>query len=416
MNSKIEKVYSSIIDLMLLSIMACTVGIGLGVYILALDMSKNKYIIPIIIIVAVCYLIRKLSKNFPLFLVLHALTFVASVMVFGDDIRSKLLFIAMTIIIIVHSVVTRLHCLGEAIVREKMNLFFLPVIILLYLAGVRTQVTAVQNSMSAFLFGYVLLYILHMLMEKLRDVYWSNHDTADFPRRQIFGVNVFVMIVTVLLMFVAGGIFCSINGENIFSIIKNILLKLVTFIIAFLLRNANRGPDPQTMAESVTEMESSMKEFDKKIDLSDSDNSAFVDAIIIITVVAVIAFIIIMLVRTISRIQKNFVTMRTEGNDVIEFIGNKNLEANAVNSESDNERGANSNSMAFRREYKKLVKQKAKKKKDDGLLKMQPSYITKSYITPDEEDAKEITDIYEKARYSCDELDSNEVNRLHKKK
>jgi hypothetical protein len=67
-------------------------------------------------------------------------------------------------------------------------------------------------------------------------------------------------------------------------------------------------------------------------------------------------------------------------------------------------------SEAVRKFYKKSVIRGSKKKKPDNTL--QPSELTRAAITDNRQDSEEITKIYEKARYSNEQITKEETKHL----
>ena len=391
---------------------------------------KNCFLIVIPVVAG--YFARKYIRKFAPFVLIHIIFVVASIAVSNSDVEIVYNIIS-TAVYMAYSIKlkNRAILLGEMSVAsrtlmddeaekeaalrslaegEKIPLYFAVCMIVGSLAAtVNANAVALELEIELCII-FVILQVVYDNYSNLYQVFRINKDKSNFPAMQIKKVTGFVTIVSCVLILL--GMFLFYSGEygNIFTIVSKAFMWLVKllakllilFIGAFGKESTNR-PVEETTAEAV-EDESVPSIFEE------AEGSAFMEALAEIIGAVLIIACIIGIIYLFREYIKNFNMAKNVGTDIIENVKPVEKVEKAekiVTVKSYKETKTEKN---VRKIYKKLVLKGNKGKAPE--CSHTPDRLTTDNITQDEKLAKEITYIYEKARYSTQPVSKEDVEKM----
>lgn len=334
----------------------------------------NYYRIGLVILATiVASLVRRLCKSNIIFVSLHSLPVLLGVV---------------GILLVAYSmwVRYRFH-------TERMPMVFVGVFFFEYyaLSG------AINSSGYAFLFViiFVGLQILSINYNRLEAFLEKNVDTANLPYKQIIIMNIFLIVGTIFIFVVGVTLVYGAQATSLVSALLELLLQMLGIIIKLFIREekVELEPEPYSSEYWSAEPVSGRKEVYSDAVAPDVNTTALVIMMVlgILTIVFIIAY---------SVWKKVSMNIKNE-NDCCEELktDNKNykkeIEGNIEISETNRNK-------RIRKLYKQRVKGVRKEKGTPSTVAL-PKNITKMF-EEDPDKSQKITAIYEKARYSNEEI------------
>ena len=291
------------------------------------------------------------------------------------------------------------------VAKEAVSIYFVAVIVVGYFLGVAANNSLLMNIESFFCIVFIILQIVHNNLKQLNYAFNIDGAKADFPASQIITVSRFVMISSVLL--IAAGMLLFYNGYygNIFyhmgagfMFIFRMVMKFILFLMSL------SGREQTSQEENITETEP--EEFIGPEPLpDDNDFMELLAEIFGVVLIVGMLFGIIYLIKTYA---SAFNKTRKVNFDTVEHVASKEKKSKVTVPVSVPVKKDTRNTHKLRKLYKKSVLNGTSGNTPDTTLV--PSRLTSTTITSDEEAGARITILYEKARYSMDNITDQEID------
>lgn len=374
---------------------------------------------------------RKYIHKFKLFVFVHILMIIAAVSVSSNDselavnVISVVVYVAYSIRLKNFAIQTQLSAASttmldsevekEAALRslvegEKVSLYCAVCMIIGYFAAYYKGNSVVMELEIALCIIFVVLQIIYGNVLSLYQVFRINKDKTNFPAIQMKKVTAFVTITVTAMILL--GMMVFYNGEygNIFTLVKNGLYSVAKFFVRLLLmflgafgKNAKETPVEETTKEAETE------EPETTI-FEDADGSDFMEALAEAFGLVLIIACIIGIIYVVREYIKNFNSAKKIGRDYIENVKPKEDSEVVEKPVIVNQRKETKSEKNVRKIYKRLVLKGNKGKAPD--VSHTPDRLTTDNITDDKALADEITYIYEKARYSNENVSKSDIDKM----
>lgn len=424
----------SVLELLIQCVMFLGITVPLNFGLLA--KPENMWYSPLYILIPVIasYLIRKYTNNFALFAASNVLFIVYAVIAAGtgDDI-----FVYVVVMIVFVMYATNLknnsikrtdmddmvaregadtekikeEALKASLQGEHTSVAFVAIMLVGYFVGVIYESNAVMNIECMLCMVFIILQVIYHNMQQIFCVYSINNGKTEFPAKQIKTVNTFVTVTASCFIFISMIIFY--NGEygSIVSILGRGGAALVKFLVkcflALLRLFGQENDEVQPETEPVTETH---EEFETEI--YENDSAALLNALAEAFGVVLIAALIILIMYGIKKYVINFNKVRKQGRDTIEFIKPADSKVKLDKMEKTKKTPVSRDVKSVRKIYKNRILYKTQGYAPD--LTAMPSELTVKYITDDDIKVKKITGIYEKARYSEEEISQSDIDMMKK--
>ena len=291
------------------------------------------------------------------------------------------------------------------VAKEAVSIYFVAVIVVGYFLGVAANNSLLMNIESFFCIVFIILQIVHNNLKQLNYAFNIDGAKADFPASQIITVSRFVMISSVLL--IAAGMLLFYNGYygNIFyhmgagfMFIFRMVMKFILFLMSL------SGREQTSQEENITETEPEELISPEPLP-NDNDFMELLAEIFGVVLIVGMLFGIIYLVKTYA---SAFNKTRKVNFDTVEHVASKEKKSKVTVPVSVPVKKDTRNTHKLRKLYKKSVLNGTSGNTPDTTLV--PSRLTSTTITSDEEAGARITILYEKARYSMDNITDQEID------
>ncbi|MDD3239751.1 MAG: hypothetical protein PHW47_06675 [Lachnospira sp.] len=388
----------------------------------------------ILIPVLITYFLRRKVKNYFLFIAGHIVLAIGAVVIAGNEYDATF-YLAAVAAVCVHSIRLQARLTDKSLymsnptnvagatssetadvmsalaASERMSPYYAIVMVACYILGGYKGSTGMQNVEVILFVAFVILQVLYNQLQKVNKVIYTNRDKSEFPAKQMVRINAITAVLIVSLMLIAMLLFYYGPYGNIFTIVGTGLMAVFRLLLRIILAIWGSGPNKASTPveeETTTVMEETEFETEEGYEPSHV-MEALAETIGIVLILATLGAVIYMIIGYAKRAS----SAKHEGLDEVEFIKESNRKE-TVNEQTEireKHKGGSQNSQ-YRKLYKKKVFAGNHKKKPDGTLP--PESLTKQTITEQEETAKRITQAYEKARYSRENVDKEEIEFLKK--
>ena len=405
-NLNIIKDLSTII---LQSILYYTFFIGLSY--LSSDKNTINYILPLIILpyVIISYLARKLSKNIVILMLVNILMFVSSILI-CNNINQRIILTLIVIAMIFLSTEYWSKRGKKPLISTPHIAFEIVFIIILLISDSSFKVFI--NVISLLGIGYLIFSLLTLYVTNLKSYIKYNNHIEALPISNIinvtnssltflfFGSFIFIFLIKILnidklLTYLAG---------PIITIIKNTFIEIIRFIFPLF----NLAPPFETGSKIKYES----LEMVEDTSLNDPDTLAdiLVHYLCIFLIIAVVLFIAYLIYKFFKTNFNKF-ELATDEVETIHKTNKANKMSTLIKKSKNYE---NSNNSKIRKAYfKKVSKIKSKIPSINNLLTH--IEISKEVKKNSDNDINELTNLYEKARYSnisCNKEDVHKAKNL----
>jgi len=383
-------------------------------------------------VVVLAFFSRKCVKQFSVFIVLNFFIFAAA---FFTAFRDEMLLsnIIMALVISVYSFKLKNHqislatdqnmpirdgytaqqakekALKSMLTSEAVPIYAIAVMIIGYILG-SIQNIEILMTLEAFLsIIFVLLELIHNNAQHIYQLFQLNKDKADFPAGQLKQVNRYTNVVCITLILFSMLAFYNGQYGNIFSLMGAGFYRIIRLIVGAFLFLLGRGgsdsisePIPEEETEEETKIENGLEYPDSPILEAAAETVGFV---LLLALLAGITYMVLTYI-------KNFNKTKREGLDYVEFL-KPNEKKESVNKLKRETAYKDSKSVkSVRKLYKMSILKGTKGKPPE--LSSTPSKLTVDNITKDESKAAKITEIYEKARYSEEQITEEDTELIKK--
>lgn len=422
-----------LLEMLLMSV--TYIALMAGVYGGLLEKPKNQlwYSFFVLIPVFLAYILRKKVRNYFLFIAGNVIMAVAAYMIGNNDYESTM-YCVVTLAICIHSIYLNAQFANksrylsnpadlagadsieeESIVEalsatERMSPFYALINVVAYMIAGNKGNGLLQGWEVILFIAFVVLQILYNQLQKINQVFFTNKDKSGFPAAQMIRINSLIAIILVFCMILGMAVFYYGPYGNVFTIIGGVIMAVVQLFLKIFITvlGSLTLPVSDSMEEQTqTETESTLPVLDAEVYQESHIMEALAEVFGFMLLFASIVAVVYLILRYAKRIG----SARKEGFDEVEFIKtdkrDKFVRADHMKTEQEK---TDKQSLKYRMLYKKKVLSGNQNKHPDAT-KM-PSELTKENITSKDDAAEKITNTYEKARYSKEEVNQEDMNFL----
>ena len=403
MTNRRIKIALRLLEILMQCLFFVTLNIIFSYLFLKYNIGEFNRCLMISVLVIAAYFFRKFINSFFAFYFLHVLLFVAAVFYArsGNECFIYILQVGILMTYSGHIKITTMRVSGE-----KIPMVGMVVMVVCYMLGMGTNNTVMIQSGLLILVLFTMAEIIYNNLNKINNVFIDNKENVDFPANQLFKVNMHML--TTSLIFVLLGMMAFYKGPfgNIFQIIGRFFNWIICLILKLLLHKAPlKIKEVETIATIKETKERATEGY-----YASNDSGSFGQLFYTLLVMFAIFITIVLIIKIVTEF-KNFAKKKKLGSDLLEFINPKKIAKNKIKISRANILGEESeldHNLKLRKIYKKRVK------KGIGHDKIPfnafPEEITRKGISEDTNDIKIVTDIYEKARYSNEKVNAEEMD------
>ena len=396
--------------------------------------SYLAYAVLIVIPVVAVYFARKYIKSLFLFIVVHAVFLVISVILGNTQAESTAYFVSV-LAVCIRSISIRManvrktEYMNESMfstntedvsedekkavmqTTEHMSVLYGIVMIVGSTIGGQNGSTRLVSFEAVMFILFVILFLAGNQLKGLSDLFISNTGKSEFPAHRITGINMIVILAVSGLMLIGMLLFYRGESGNIFTVIGTVLgflFKPLLKLLLIIMHEKDESLPEQNTTTPTTDDDGSYV----NMDAQQFDDNPVMQSVFMAFAVVVIVVLAAVVVYLIIKYARKFKESRDENGDKVEFIGESRHERKIKRQKSKSYSTEIQINEQFRKAFKKAAASK-KSGKNEGLNAklnyMQPEDITIKRITDDREAAGRITESYEKARYSDKNISKEEL-------
>ena len=437
LNNRIFTVSRTVLEILI----QCVVFVALsGLIVLGIVVKPASYIfyvLMVVIPVVIMYIARHRVRKLSLFVVIHIIMIVGAALL-GKTEAEATAYAACVIFATVRSVSLKLalirkseyHTTGKknkdsievdkdeqsafVLANERMSVLYAAVMIVGYIFGNNVKSDALMELETICFILFILLQIAANQIGKLNEMFIQNAGKSEFPANRIVNINIIMIVIISIFMILGMILFYNGRYNGLISMIAGIFglaIKALLKLILMLMHEDEEDIMPSTKPEKPEGDEAYYGGTLEEMGDNPFMNALF-EACAVVAIMALAIFAIVM----VRRYAKRFRQAREEDIDEIEFIGKDSKEEKRKRQEARRQE----KNMPLNAQYRKLFKKKVLSyrnksgKKEVPYEALFPEEITIQRITNEEATATRITKAYEKARYSEEVIDRDELEFLKK--
>jgi len=402
-NRKIKRTMR-FLEILMQCLFFITLNIILSFALLKYNVSEYSRCLMISVLVIASYIFRKYIDGFFTFYFMHALLFVVAIF-YARSNSECFIYIVEVALLMIYS--GHIKITAMKLSDEKIPMVGMALMVICYVLGLCIDNDTMIQSGLLILVLFTMTQIIYNNFDKINNVFIENRENADFPAKQLFRVNLDMLATSLIIVFMGMMAFYSGPYGNVFEIIGRFFHWIIGLILKLLFRKLPNHIEIETSSTDATkESVTALRESYYSVTHSGSSFDQLFYALLIMFAIFLSIFLIIKIVGDVKKFSKK----KKLGSDVIEFVMPKKMNKSRVKILRGiklNEESQLDHNLKLRKIYKKKVK------KGIGHEKISPntfpSDITKKGISEDPKDIKIVTDIYEKARYSDEKVNLEEI-------
>jgi len=252
---------------------------------------------------------------------------------------------------------------------------------------------------------YIILQVVYHNFSNVNDFIMMNRDRTTLPVKQMITVNSFIMAILATLCIGVTLLFSNSYVNKMLHSVGLLMKDAVLSVLRFFFSLLNYKEEESVITEPIEE--NGLTELQALA--QDSASSDIINGILTIFGIVLVTLVVILIIAGLVRLIKTMGSSRS-GEDVKEFILAKERKEFRIRQKKKADREKSTNAKA-RKIYKSIVTKNAARCGNKINDSMVPADISKLYINGDQNLA---TDIYEKARYSNQQVTQQEVEALKK--
>ena len=298
----------------------------------------------------------------------------------------------------------------KLLASERVPMPMAAIMVIGYMAGYAMSRSYIMNAEVVICILFVMLQVVYNNLERLNTIIIRNSDKSEFPAEQIARVNKFTMIAAAVFILI--GMLLFYNGEygNIFQVIRSgagmagtLVVRAFIFMLGLFGGNEQEPMPIEETTEAAADGALGDLETIPASPIAEAAAEA-VGTVLILALLAAVMYIVFMYIKSFNRERK-------PGLDVVEYIKPDRKKVKTTHVDKIKVRSnTDSGSMAVRKLYKKSVMKGMGMNKPDSTLT--PDELTRTAITAEASKADIITGVYEKARYSDEQLTGEEIKEV----
>lgn len=378
-----------------------------------LSYRPEEYVLCLLVIPAVvlAWCMRHIKISNRKFYMAHAIPVIATIIMGRSDNEKFLICILMLVLAGYSSYIMYRN---EHADKEKPSYVMLAVMLFAFISGQSYGSKIVVYTAIVSTVVFVILSVLYDNLFRMKLVFRENAEMSDFPARRLIKVNVCIMVFTVLAilaaMFISGRI-----GSGDFTFLSRFgaaVARVVAIFVIWIIEMLGKFQDRAPQGAPRPEEDVSDRILEYMTEGSDGTIERLINAAIAVIAIIILIAVFAALFRALNRFMRKE-RVKTEGNDVIEFIKDENRESTIRTRKVRKERQAVSDNDRFRKMYRRAVKKGMRKNGTKTLpASMTPTEITDSNITKETALSAKITNAYEIARYSNESVTKEQIETL----
>ena len=399
-NQKI-KISLRVLEILMQCMIFITLSVIFSFSLLKYNVSEYNRCLMISTLVIATYLFRKFINGFFTFYFLHFLLIVAAIFYARSTNECFVYFLLVGILLIFSG---HIKITTTKVSVEKMPVQGMAIMVICYMYGMYINNAVMIQSGLLILVLFTMAEIVYNNLDKINNVFIENKENVNFPANQLFKVNMDMLITALIIVFAGMMAFYSTPYGNTFQIIGRFFHWIIGLIIGLLFRKPQENIQIQTEAITMETSEHTTESY-----FTPTDSGSFDQLFYSLLIMLLIFITIVLIIKIVSDV-KRFAKKKKRGSDLIEFIKPKKNAMDKIKISRVkrlNEASELDHNLKLRKIYKKKVKKGIGKEKISS--NEFPEDITRKGISENAKDIKIVTDIYEKARYSNEKVNSEEI-------
>lgn len=366
------------------------------------DISIVTCLLVSVLPVFVLYIARRHVHNGVILFMIHICA-AAFIYIMGSTPAEKVVHIIAGAVLIIFSVSLSVKVQKDN--QEKMPIGLISVFIVAVILG--NYLESHSITLAGMYCGevYIILQVVYHNFSNVNDFIMMNRDRTTLPVKQMITVNSFIMAILATLCIGVTLLFSNSYVNKMLHSVGLLMKDAVLSVLRFFFSLLNYKEEESVITEPIEE--NGLTELQALA--QDSASSDIINGILTIFGIVLVTLVVILIIAGLVRLIKTMGSSRS-GEDVKEFILIKERKEFRIRQKKKADREKSTNAKA-RKIYKSIVTKNAARCGNKINDSMVPADISKLYINGDQNLA---TDIYEKARYSNQQVTQQEVEALKK--
>ena len=348
--------------------------------------------------ILILYIVRGWCENRAVTIAAHVFA-VLPALIIASDTMALMSYIVIYIVIVIYSISLILNKKNHT--DEHMPIGMAAFFVVAMIVGGITGREVIESRALYYGAIFIMLQVIYHNLNNMNDIMIMNHEVSNFPAKQMVGVNTFIISVVAL---VCMGAMLIINNSYVYRMLgalKDVIIAALRFV------PNDTEEEPVTFEPEVdrTQGDAAMPvEFESGVVQDILNGIAMI--IGVVAVIAVVVCIAVAVVRLLKKIHGN----DGVSEDIKEFVSPDEKRVGVKRKERKSDYSADDAiSVRIRKLYRHMVLDKAKKSKKSVNACLTPKELSGQYITAGADDA---TVIYERARYSGEQLTGKELDSM----
>lgn len=414
-----NKFYYFLIDIIniFLGFLVSFALIGTGILLTTQDTGKVSYALILLPAPVISYLAVRFLKHIWSFSAVH-LALIAAYAFTGPNIFITIFFIIYLIILSIWAFYKKLR--EEEYGKNNSSIYLLSVFVILYFIYRHLGITGLNNLLFGLVTLFILLYLFNMYLINFVGYFKKHSDMADIPIRQIKSTNHLLIVFFVCFCLLVMAVFSTLPLKDFLSAIGSLLLIGIRFLFSLLPGSEEEPPHP----ENAVDQAAPSSPFNLPADDNSNAILDFIQNVLLgLFTIAIIAGIIALVLYGLYRIYKLFYAQKVDTiKDITEFISPfdkaKRIKKEAGSASVNRFFAAfsRSNSGKIRKLFYKAVRNRRRNeilKSDLTPFQLSLYALTGQFgetmNTEMNKQVKQLTELYEKARYGKQECTQEDV-------
>lgn len=352
--------------------------------------------------VLILYIVRGWCENRAVTIAAHVAAVLPALIIVRDT-MALMSYIVIYTVIVIYSISLILNKKNHT--DEHMPIGMAAFFVVAMIVGGITGREVIESRALYYGAVFIMLQVIYHNLNNMNDIMIMNHEVSNFPAKQMVGVNTFIISVVAL---VCMGAMLIINNSYVYRMLgalKDVIIAALRFIIGLIPNDTEEEPVTFEPEVDRTQGDAAMPvEFESGVVQDILNGIAMI--IGVVAVIAVVVCIAVAVVRLLKKIHGN----DGVSEDIKEFVSpdEKRVRVGRKIKKSDYS-ADDAVSVKIRKLYRRMVLDKAKKNKKSVNACLTPMELSGQYITAGADDA---TVIYERARYSGQQLTEPELDSM----
>ena len=355
---------------------------------------------------ALLYIVRGWCPNRAVTIAAHAVSAVYAFVTAPDEV-ARMAYIVIVAVMIIYSISIMLGNRNHT--SEHIPIGMAAVFVGALIIGQITDRALISEYSMYFGVAFIFLQVIYRNLNNLNGIMTMNNDTGNFPAKQMVRVDIFIMAVVSVL---CAGVMVIANNSYVYRML-GVFRQLFIIVLRFIFSFFKGDGEAETVIEETSAAQPESGSDYMQIQPESGLWQDILNGIALIIGVVVIAAAIVGIFVAVVRMMKRMRGGSGIDGDVREFVAPSDEKSFRMKRRVHREKKGDSANMKARKLYKSMVQKNAASKREKISSNMTPKEISSSHIMTMQD---EITGIYEKARYSNEEVSPDDIELLKKSK